>query len=332
MKRKKKKVTSVVWAMNIVMLSLCFLVLVVSIYLALLCLGKKGKGSWQVYENSRYNFSVLYPSGWKLGEAPENNDGRTFTLPDGTVECRAYGFFNALQGTGGEPQTLDEHISWLEEMGLEILDDGGQVSLGDWPARRFIGIQEGKIQEMVMALGKESGRVLVCYFDSKEEREKFKPTFDKMMESFKINTSLDSEEKVETGQENCSNYLSNLLAPVRDLVTFEDTTYTEVTITDREFWDESRLPARVIELEKTGYLCSPGPVEFGEGAETPGVNVQREVTKVEWNCELGYEDFSYFAGKLENEKNGLEAKGYTCQKKDCLDEAGLLGFVWFCFK
>jgi len=332
MRKKKKKQFLLVWGMKVVFLSLVFLILVGSAYLAMLCLNREGRVKWKVYENSRYSFRVKYPADWKLGEPPFNNDGREFVSPDGKINCRAYGFFNALQGASGESQTLDEHISWLEEMGLEILNDEGQVSLGDWPARRFVGIQEGKIQEMVMALGKESGRVLVCYFDSKEERDKFKPAFDKMMESFKINTSLDSEGRVETGQENCSNYLNNLLAPVSDLVTFEDTTYTEVTITDRKSWDKSRLPARVIELEKTGYFCSPGPVEFGEGGETSGVNAQREVTKVEWNCEASYEDFSYFAGKLENEKNSLEAKGYTCQKKDCLDEAGLLGFVWFCFK
>lgn len=79
---------------------------------------------------------------------------------------------------------------------------------------------------------------------------------------------------------------SDLVIPLKDLQVFEDTNYTEVTIVSRNAWDKKRLPAKVLELENSGYTCTPLPLEFEESGETPGMYVQRAVRKVEWTCEL----------------------------------------------
>ena len=52
-----------------------------------------------IYENSRYGFSLEYPSNWTPGEQTANNIGQEFFSPDDEVFCYAYGFENTLLTT-----------------------------------------------------------------------------------------------------------------------------------------------------------------------------------------------------------------------------------------
>jgi uncharacterized membrane protein YukC len=80
---------------------------------------------------------------------------------------------------------------------------------------------------------------------------------------------------------NFANDQDGSVATLQDVYVFEDTSYTEVTITSREHWDQERLPQQVIDLENEGYVCYPLPLEFDfdDSGAVPAVTV------VEWTCE-----------------------------------------------
>lgn len=326
-KKKKSKLSSLLWASKLVFLALCFFIFVGSSYLAVVCMSGKESEKWAIYENSRYGFKIKYPVGWKLEEAPFNNEGRGFTSKDGKVYCYAYGFFNAIPGEYRPYQTLEEFADWFSEIGGEMMRKE-DTRLGGWRAKRLVRKERGQIFDCVYALGKETGRGFYCVFDSEKKRREFKPTFEKMKESFEIFESLDG---VEAGTNYCANYINNLIEPVADLVSFSDTNYTEVTTTSRENWDKEKLPEKVLELEKEGYSCFPEPAEFGKGEE-PGVNIEREVKKVNWRCELRYNDYQYLVSGKVDRKRELEAKGYICEIANCIDKEGKKDYVWLCGK
>ncbi|MFA6918099.1 MAG: hypothetical protein WC285_04710 [Candidatus Gracilibacteria bacterium] len=146
---------------------------------------------WPTYENSRYGFSVKYPVGWTLLDAPTNSDGRSLVSPGELISCQVYGFENVLPGTAGEPQSLNEFVSWLTETGVI----GGVSAVSDatmagYPAKELIGSDETGVSQAVYILGKESGRGLVCYYSNVEARESFSSDFERMKESFKVKASL----------------------------------------------------------------------------------------------------------------------------------------------
>ncbi len=147
---------------------------------------------WQIYENSRYGFSVEYPADWSLGEAPANNDGRNFTSPDEAIQCQAYGWHNALINEEGEPQTLDEYIAWTKELDpqAEVLEDL-EATLDGQSAVSLVTKNETGVAVAVYALGTESGRALACYFNDVEFKDNFTSNFQHMVESFQIEGSLD---------------------------------------------------------------------------------------------------------------------------------------------
>jgi hypothetical protein len=54
---------------------------------------------YDVYNNSRYGYSVSYPTSFIPGEPPDNNDGQKFTSKDGTAELIVYGSNNVFGDT-----------------------------------------------------------------------------------------------------------------------------------------------------------------------------------------------------------------------------------------
>jgi hypothetical protein len=64
---------------------------VLALAAVLLVAGAARAESWRSYRNDRFGVTADYPAGWTMGEAPANNDGRTFTSPDGTAQASIYG-------------------------------------------------------------------------------------------------------------------------------------------------------------------------------------------------------------------------------------------------
>jgi len=145
--------------------------------------------TWEVYENSRFNFSVEYPASWTLGEPVTNNDGREMHSSGKEIVCRAYGFYNALITEDGDVQTLEEFVDWL--LDDKVVVERKDASLAGNPATRVITKIDAKMNESVYALGEEMGYGLYCIFENDEKRESFKDDFDTMVESFKSDRSLD---------------------------------------------------------------------------------------------------------------------------------------------
>lgn len=80
---------------------------------------------WQTYGNVRFGYRVEVPPGFKMGGAPDNDDGRTFTGPNGD---RILVFGTNLIDTAFEGEASNRIA--------QAMDDGWQISYSrveaDW--------------------------------------------------------------------------------------------------------------------------------------------------------------------------------------------------------
>ncbi len=80
---------------------------------------------WQTYGNVRFGYHVEVPPGFKMGRAPENDDGRTFTGPNGD---RILVFGTNLIDTAFEGEASNRIV--------QATEDGWQISYSrveaDW--------------------------------------------------------------------------------------------------------------------------------------------------------------------------------------------------------
>jgi len=272
---------------------------------------------WETYRNARYGFEVEYLNNWQLGEAPTNNDGRTFTPPEGGMECRAYGFYNSLE------QTLDEFVEWLLQDGATNMLESKVVTMAGRDARQLVLGQGEGGQIATYILGDEVGYGLVCFVVDPGLIEKYRSVYNHMVESFTI-----IEEESSTGWDKCETLLSGVVIPVKDRQEFSDDKYTEVTVTSREAWDKSRLPAQVVALEEKDYVCMPMPAEFDYSAQEGDELAQPAVELINWTCDLDYNDFLYVGS--EGEAEDLRMRSFICEEIGCVDGLGEDSSVWLC--
>jgi len=313
----------------LIIVIIIFVVLAGLAVLSYYLLTQKWLGKWQSYENSRYQFSLDYPSNWQLGQAPANNDGREIISPDNQAACSASGFANALTNNLGQPQSLDEYVEWVKSSSADQYLSQQETKLDQNRAVYLEGRDSDIYTDSVYALGNESGVGLVCTYQNLAAKQKYQEVFKRMQESFKINLNLEGEKATETSS--CHNLLNRLAAPLKDQQTFSDTEYTEVTTTSRENWDEVRLPADVIDLQNKNYTCSPLPADIDNTQDTNTTSSQPAVSKVEWKCDLEYSDWQYL--ELDDPKIAtLEEDNYSCKKQDCLNDENNLSSVQLCTK
>lgn len=296
------------------------------VFLGLWWIAQRGfdSGDWAIYENDRYGFTVDYPADFKLGEAPDNNDGREFVSPDKKITCRGYGFANALTNDQGEPQSLDEFADWM--LSSENITRGGKedTTLDYEEAVELVWeTEDGYVTQGIYTMDKEQGYGLSCVFKSEKDRKAFGPKFRIMVSGFNIFGNQD------TNQVKCSNFLNGVIKPMTDMIEFIDVGYNEVTITDRDAWDKTRLPPRMLELEEKGLSCIPMPHEM-ESEEDLGVQAQPEVKSVLWQCEKGYDQYFFLNQNNLTKKQELESQGLICEKESCLTDQGVDSFVWLC--
>ncbi len=283
---------------------------------------------WKTYENARYQFSLRYHPDWQLGEEETNNAGRTFLSPDEKVRCYAYGFANVLLNEEGQSQSLEEFIDWL----LETDPDSTEVlerekdELGGREAVYLFTEKEDSVWEAVYTLNEEEGAGLYCTYSDMREKKQY-DVFEKMKESF----AFDETEVVFSGEE-CSLLLDGVVEPLKDMVSFLDRDYIEVTLVARKNWDPARLPEQVLTLENEGYTCYPMPYDVIDTKSGGNIHAQPEVTSVEWTCEKQYENYHYLSEEELELVDSYRAEGYDCRKEECFEENGEVGFVWFCAK
>jgi len=299
------------------------------VLIALLCyffLDREWRGRTLTYENSRFSYSIDYPIGWVLGEAPTNNDGRDIVSENEEAMCSIFGFNNSLTSDSGGPQTLEEHVDWIlsnEEIDLIERKD---TKVDDADATYLHYNSMDSVVMAVYTLNQEEGLGFFCSYSSSDLAKKYKTTFEEMSESINLNI----DESVDFGGDNCDTLLSGVSIPLIDMDTIVDASYTGVTMIDRDSWDREKLPAKVIENENNGYVCYPTPLEFNSEESGGDELSQPEVTKVEWLCELEYEDFKYINSD-DPEKDLLISSGYGCESVSC-EKDGLDDSVLLCTK
>lgn len=282
-------------------------------------------GDWAIYENDRYGFTVDYPLGWTMSEAPTNNDGREFVSPDGKITCRGYGFANALTNEQGEPQSLEEFADWMLDKEDIVQAGKNETSLDFEEAIELVWeTKEGLVTQGIYTLDEEQGYGLSCVFKSEKDRKAFAPRFRIMASGFNIFGNQDAN------QVECSNFLNGVIVPMTDKQDFVDSEYTEVTMTSREAWDKTRLPTRVTELESDDYKCFPIPNEMEEAKSVPGMNIQPTVKSILWECEKEPNRYYFINSTNLADKAMYEAEGLHCKKTSCLTETNEDSFVWLC--
>ncbi len=312
---------------------ICFIVIIVIILFCffLFYLYFKGQkwSSWNVYENSRYGFSLKYPPNWQLGEAETNNAGREMIAPGEEVICYAYGFSNALTNEQGKPQNLEEFISWLMEdpASEEKVLGKKETLLAGQKAIYLLTRQPEGMKDAIYTLNGQEGLGLFCTYENESVYKRFGTVFESMARSFKSNTGSD----ISFSGKDCTNLLNGTVEPFKDLQTFTDEKYTEVTITSRENWDKKRLPAQVIGFENKNYKCYPMPLEFSGGEAEGSVMPEPSVTKVEWTCESKYDDWKYLKSES-SELPEYKKQGFDCEKQECFSKDSQSEFVWLCRK
>lgn len=149
-----------------------------------------------------------------------------------------------------------------------------------------------------------------------------------------LDREIDTSDTVlRTGVHDCQNMLSGAVKPMKDFDMFIDEEYLEVTITSQEEWDEDRIPLGVLERQGEGYTCYPAPMEYdySDGNES-ALHIQPAVTRVQWNCELEYEEYTYIAKNDISGKETAEREGFECNKEECFSDVGEFDTIWLCAK
>jgi len=200
-------------------------------------------------------------------------------------------------------------------------EDIGKIEYKEYPVR-WDGKAYGKEDRIAYFTAERSGTCEIVALGF------YKQTNPQLIDKLSLEIGM-QEETVSYGFDQCRNLLNGAISPFKDYKVFEDTNYTEVTITSREYWDQKRLPRRVIELQEKGYRCSAHPAEFDYPQQEGDMLVQPAVTKVQWECVIPYQDYQYVSFKEADTKASLEAKGYVCKKTGCRDHDKDT-FVWLC--
>ena len=68
--------------------------------------------TWKNYTNTRFGFSAMYPSDWRLGNPMPDGTGITLSPPGGDGQVALSGFMNVIGGSSPDGrQTLDEFVT-----------------------------------------------------------------------------------------------------------------------------------------------------------------------------------------------------------------------------
>jgi hypothetical protein len=88
-----------------------------------------GETGWTHYRNDRFGTMADVPAGWKMGAAPENNDGRVFTSPDDAATLIISGSLNTETDLAAAFKTFEtpnkgETITYKQRVGRAIIVSG----------------------------------------------------------------------------------------------------------------------------------------------------------------------------------------------------------------
>ena len=154
--------------------------------------------SWNLYTNSRFGYSVRYPSDWHAGENFRDGSGVLLTPSTPHSQVGFTGFLNLAEGKSQDGrQTLDEfasaHHRIMEEhygkknIALKWQEDRS-VTLGGFPARQFsFSYQDENKTEMIelhiFSVGRNEGRGVRMKFPA-ASRAAMMPVLAEMLKTY----------------------------------------------------------------------------------------------------------------------------------------------------
>ena len=155
-------------------------------------------GTWKSYSNTRFGFSVLYPSDWRLGNPMPDGTGITISPSGEDNQVALSGFMNVIQGSSADGrQTLDEFVKahrriitgLYEKKQINIAwETDRSTSLGGFDAtqltftyRSHTNIRMREIH--IMSLGRNEGRGVRIKIPA-SSNEKMMPIVTKLLQSY----------------------------------------------------------------------------------------------------------------------------------------------------
>jgi hypothetical protein len=129
--------------------------------------------TWKSYTNSRFGFSVRYPSDWRLGNPMPDGTWITLSPPGGEGQVTLSGFMNVLEGSSPDDrQTLDEFVTAHRRIITDLYgkkhitvawETDRPTTLGGFAAKQLtFTYRSGGNAEMreihIMSLGRNEGR------------------------------------------------------------------------------------------------------------------------------------------------------------------------------
>lgn len=132
----------------------------VILFLVVFAWALSGLAFADVYKNSRFGFSIVYPQDWNIfkNPAPENGDGISFSLP-GNCAFTARAYRNTSQNS------LENEIKFHVKDGTITRE--GKFSISGIPAKRVIFRNKDKMTIMYMAI--KNDIVYISYYSGPME-------------------------------------------------------------------------------------------------------------------------------------------------------------------
>ncbi|MCW5955485.1 MAG: hypothetical protein KIT61_02800 [Pyrinomonadaceae bacterium] len=145
-----------------------------------------GQVKYSTYHNSRFFFSIDYPSSLVImQDPPANNDGRTFLSKDGRVEMRAWGQYNAQFLTVEEQFAEELNGHEFEAITYKTLSKNWFVITGVLGRRVFY-------QKTLYHRFKETGVFYTFTIEYPEsEKRKYDPVVKRIEKSFRFDPNAD---------------------------------------------------------------------------------------------------------------------------------------------
>jgi hypothetical protein len=127
------------------------------------------------YTNSRYGFSVSYPSNFTKDRPSENGDGQVFRSPDKKFELRAYASYGPSVSGMTIKEIYNENISNYEQVTYKVLKSNWFV---------LSGYNKGKIFYMKSFVGAEAQYTILMEYPI-SEKTKYDDRVTAITKSFK---------------------------------------------------------------------------------------------------------------------------------------------------
>lgn len=170
-------------------------IVIIGIVLAGIFLWEK---PWQSHSNVEWGVEFSYPPNWVINE--EYSDSSSLAIQDEKSGELCYLTFGpmGLLNEAGSPVNSQEFADSMFDLAAEASDnvallEESDINISGYDSVRVL-LDEGiGVSESVYTVGKKYGVSFWCFFEKREGRDAFKSDFDRIIESIKISSDLNSD-------------------------------------------------------------------------------------------------------------------------------------------